>query len=286
MDIECNIQKASFDIEAAISGSNKINTDAGIQHVDIPKATWQDFISHFHKWKNFKILLSTAFSWFLLDVTFYGLNLNTSTILKAISFGSLPANGAQTVYDNLHNICIGHLILAAAGLIPSYLMSFLFIDLWGHKPIQLMGFTILTIFIMIMDIYIFQKSDVPGFGFNKFKDAGASSKAFVFLYCLANFFSNFGPNMMTFIFPGGVFPTCYHSTGHGISAASGKLGAIISQFSFTKLKDCGGTNKFVKHILKIFALFMLTGIFSTLLLLETKNRTLEELSNEDQDGFV
>lgn len=31
---------------------------------------------------------------------------------------------------------------------------------------------------------------------------------------------------------------------------------------------------------------MLTGIFSTLLLPETKGRTLEELSNEDQDGFV
>lgn len=31
---------------------------------------------------------------------------------------------------------------------------------------------------------------------------------------------------------------------------------------------------------------MLTGIGSTLLLPETKGRALEELSNEDQDGFV
>jgi MFS transporter, PHS family, inorganic phosphate transporter len=31
---------------------------------------------------------------------------------------------------------------------------------------------------------------------------------------------------------------------------------------------------------------MMTGIFSTLLLPETMGRTLEELSNEDQDGFV
>jgi len=38
--------------------------------------------------------------------------------------------------------------------------------------------------------------------------------------------------------------------------------------------------------LEIFALFMLTGIFSTLLLPETKGRSLEELSNEDQDTFV
>jgi len=31
---------------------------------------------------------------------------------------------------------------------------------------------------------------------------------------------------------------------------------------------------------------MLTGIGSTLLLPETKQRTLEEISNENQDGFI
>jgi hypothetical protein len=31
---------------------------------------------------------------------------------------------------------------------------------------------------------------------------------------------------------------------------------------------------------------MLTGIFSTLLIPETMGKTLEELSNEDQEGFV
>lgn len=38
--------------------------------------------------------------------------------------------------------------------------------------------------------------------------------------------------------------------------------------------------------LEIFAFFMLTGIFSTLLIDETNQRTLEDLSNEDQDGFI
>ena len=95
-----------------------------------------------------------------------------------------------------------------------------------------------------------------------------------------------GPNTTTFIIPGEAFPTRYRSTSHGISAASGKLGAIVAQVGFAQLKDIGGTNKFVPHILEIFALFMLTGIFSTLLLPETKGRTLEELSGEDQDDFV
>jgi len=31
---------------------------------------------------------------------------------------------------------------------------------------------------------------------------------------------------------------------------------------------------------------MMTGIFSTLLIPETKGKTLEDLSNEDQEGFI
>ena len=38
--------------------------------------------------------------------------------------------------------------------------------------------------------------------------------------------------------------------------------------------------------LEIFALFMATGVGSTLLVKETMNKTLEDLSNETQDGFV
>jgi len=35
-----------------------------------------------------------------------------------------------------------------------------------------------------------------------------------------------------------------------------------------------------------YAFFTFTGVFSTLLLPETKGRSLEELSNEDQQGFA
>jgi Sugar (and other) transporter len=56
--------------------------------------------------------------------------------------------------------------------------------------------------------------------------------AFVALYCLANFFANFGPNVTTFIVPGELFPTRYRCTAHGFAAACGKFGAIISQIIF------------------------------------------------------
>lgn len=38
--------------------------------------------------------------------------------------------------------------------------------------------------------------------------------------------------------------------------------------------------------MEILALFMLTGVFSTLLIPETKQRSLEDISNEDQEGYI
>ena len=128
--------------------------------------------------------------------------------------------------------------------------------------------------------------DGAGFGYDKLTASAEGRKAFVFLYCLTNFFSNFGPNCTVSIFPGESFPTRYRSSAFGIAAASGKVGAVVAQVGFARLKDIGGPNHFVKHILEIFALFMLTGVFSTLLIPETKDRSLEELSNESQDEFI
>jgi MFS transporter, PHS family, inorganic phosphate transporter len=159
-------------------------------------------------------------------------------VLTAIGFsGGGKTTGGTKAYLTLKNICVGNLILSAAGLIPGYYASFLLIDSWGRKPIQLMGFSLLTVIFVIM-----------GFGYDKLTATSGAQKAFVFLYCLADFFQNFGPNVTTFVVPGEAFPTRYRSTAHGISAASGKLGAIVAQVGFARLKDIGGTNKWVKHM--------------------------------------
>lgn len=50
---------------------------------------------------------------------------------------------------------------------------------------------------------------------------------FVILYGLTFFFANFGPNTTTFVIPSESFPTRARATCHGISAACGKLGAVI-----------------------------------------------------------
>lgn len=93
-----------------------------------------------------KVLIGTAWSWFALDIAFYGLGLNSSIVLTTIGFGSSATGTPQhKVWQNLHNVSVGNIILAVGGLIPGYWATFLLIDKVGRKPIQLMGFIMLTI---------------------------------------------------------------------------------------------------------------------------------------------
>jgi PHS family inorganic phosphate transporter-like MFS transporter len=233
----------------------------------IPKASWKDFIAHYKQWKFGKVLLGTAGSWFFLDVAYYGLSLNNSIILSAIGY-----SGGSNMYQVFYRTAVGNLILVCAGAIPGYWVSVATIDTLGRKPIQLMGFAILTILFIVI-----------GFAFNRLSD-----HALLALYVLAQFFFNFGPNSTTFIVPGECFPTRYRSTSHGLSAASGKIGAIVSQCVFGPLRTRGAAagatgnaaSPWLNHVMEIFALFTLCGLLTTFLIPETKRKTLEELAGE------
>jgi PHS family inorganic phosphate transporter-like MFS transporter len=173
------------------------------------------------------------------------------------------------VYEILYNTAVGNLIIICAGAIPGYWVTVALVDTVGRKPIQLMGFTILTILFCVM-----------GFGYHHI-----SGKGLLALYVLCQFFFNFGPNATTFIVPGECFPTRYRSSSHGISAASGKVGAIIAQALIGPLRTRGAPpgstdSPWLNHVLQIFALFMFLGIFTTLLIPETKRKTLEQLAGE------
>jgi PHS family inorganic phosphate transporter-like MFS transporter len=166
MDIDRNVAQAAQDVELFYqSGAyatlvpfqqhKKLNSfprqgrytrdeDAPIVRVDAPKATRRDFLNHFSKWENGKVLLGTSWSWFALDIAFYGLGLNSSIILQTIGFGA-PSKAAaakmghaKSVWLNLKNISVGNLILSAAGLIPGYYFAMAFVDTvcTGSPPVN------------------------------------------------------------------------------------------------------------------------------------------------------
>jgi MFS transporter, PHS family, inorganic phosphate transporter len=179
------------------------------------------------------------------------------------------ANSAfSNVYKQFYNTAVGNIIIVCAGAIPGYWVTVALVDTVGRKPIQLMGFTLLTILFCIF-----------GFAYYKISDHGLFA-----IYVLAQFFFNFGPNSTTFIVPGECFPTRYRSSSHGISAAAGKIGSIVAQALIGPLRTRGATSTnaspWINHVMEIFALFMLCGVFTTLLIPETKRKTLEQLAGE------
>ncbi|KZT56710.1 MFS general substrate transporter [Calocera cornea HHB12733] len=286
MDVERNVTAAARESERFMrtAGYRADRAEyAGAQLLELraeaPRMSWADFRAYFGQWRNGKILFGTAYSWFALDIAFYGLGFNSSIMLNKIGYGiqDVVCTDAPNacMYQTVWSISLGSVILAAAGLIPGFIASFLLIDVVGRRPLQLAGFALMTAILCAM-----------GFGYWALQRANAW---FVVLFCLANFCANGGPNTTTFVIPGEVFPTRYRSTAHGISAACGKFGAVIAQIIFSRLQDLGGapgSGNWIGHILEIFAFFMLTGCFSTLLLPETKRKSLEELSNENQENFI
>ncbi|EGV65556.1 hypothetical protein CANTEDRAFT_113175 [Yamadazyma tenuis ATCC 10573] len=231
-----------------------------------PKASLKDFFHHFGQWKYGRILLGTAGSWFMLDIAFYGLGLNTALILQTIGYAS-----NENIYLKLYNTAAGNLILICAGSLPGYWFSIALVDILGRRTIQFGSFLILTVLFCVI-----------GFAYHKLGDHGLLA-----LYVLSQFFQNFGANTTTFITPGEIFPTRYRSTAHGMSAASGKVGAIVAIVIANSLLNhgCSATNAncFLPHVMEIFALFMLIGFFLTFLVPETKRMTLEEICEKYHD---
>jgi len=144
---------------------------ANSDQLAVPKASWTDFFRHNRQWKYGKVLLGTTGSWFCLDIAYYGLSLNTGTVLAAIGYTTGP-----NVYEIFRKTAIGYVIITCAGAIPGYWTTVATVDTIGRKPIQLTSFVILTILFIIW-----------GFDYNNI-----SSKAMLGIYCICNYFFNFG----------------------------------------------------------------------------------------------
>jgi len=226
----------------------------------------ESFWSYWGQWRHGKVLLGTSLSWFFLDVAFYGLGLNQSAIVGALGYGTQKGDSP---FDTQWKSAIGNLLVALLGSVPGYWVTVFTVDRLGRKFIQLLGFSVLTICFLILStaFHPLVNNALP---------------AFIVIYTLAQFFFNFGPNTTTFVVPGEVFPTRWRTTAHGISAASGKAGAILAAQGFSVLKDIGGKNVFLPQLLGIFSAFMFAGLVSTFLIPETKGKSLEELGKEGE----
>lgn len=223
-------------------------------------------------------LLGTTTTWFLLDIAYYSQNLFQKDIFSAI--GWLPSAKSMNAMEEVFKIAKAQTLIALCGTVPGYWFTVFLIDKMGRFAIQLMGFCMMTIFMLALAI--------PYDHWAKGNHVG-----FVVLYSLTFFFANFGPNATTFIVPAEIFPARLRATCHGISAASGKSGAIVGAFGFLYLAQNQDKTKTdagyppgigMRNSLIVLAVINLLGALFTFLVPESKGKSLEEISGEDQQA--
>ncbi|HEY2506275.1 MAG TPA: MFS transporter, partial [Streptosporangiaceae bacterium] len=193
-------------------------------------------------------LAGTAGCWFLLDYAYYGNTISTPQIISLISPGSSTTG----------TIALELAIFVVAAL-PGYVLAIARIDRFGHRRLQLAGFVVMAACFAVIGL-------VPGMT--------TAVLPFLVAYGISYFFTEFGPNVTTFILPGELYPVSVRATGHGISAGIGKFGAFVGVFLFPVLQRSLG----LRGTLLLTAAAAVLGALLTLVLPEPAGRSLEEIS--------
>ncbi|KAI1064983.1 hypothetical protein LB507_000581 [Fusarium sp. FIESC RH6] len=161
-------------------------------------------------------LLATSGTWFCNDVFFYGNKLFQGQFIKVISPDS---NSIFTTWTwNLVNITVS---------LAGYYLASLLIDnkMYGRKMMQQVGF--FMCFLMFV---------IPAFKYDYYTSP-AGIHSFQAMYFISSFFNQFGPNSVTFLVAGEVFPTPIRATAHGFSACIGKSGALLASVLYNYIDD-------------------------------------------------
>jgi PHS family inorganic phosphate transporter-like MFS transporter len=197
-------------------------------------------------------LIGASAAWFLMDAAYYGNTVSSPLVLSALG-------GTSSL---LHKT-LTQLVVFAVFAAPGYAVAALTMDKLGRKTIQVLGFGMMAVmFALLAFIPNLEKMTIP----------------FLIIYGMSYFFTEFGPNATTFVYPSEIFPVRVRTTGHGIAAAMGKLGGFLGVFVFPFLMNWKG----LKGAESAAAIASILGLVVTVTMLpETKGKSLEEIENED-----
>ncbi|HZQ43136.1 MAG TPA: MFS transporter [Acidobacteriaceae bacterium] len=197
-------------------------------------------------------LIGASAAWFLMDAAYYGNTVSSPLVLSAL-------HGDHTLLRKTLTQLVVFVVFAA----PGYAVAVFTMDRLGRKVIQLLGFAVMTVTFALLAF-------IP--------NIEAMTMPFLLIYGLSFFFTEFGPNATTFVYPSEIFPVRVRTTGHGISAAMGKLGGFLGVFLFPFLMHWSG----LSGAEAAAAVASLIGFFVTARMLpETKGKSLEEIEREE-----
>jgi len=238
-----------------LAANAKVEDDEGrlvnAEHFDREKHSvsfWDGFYRLVQDNKLFVRLIGASAAWFLMDAAYYGNTVSSPLVLSA-----LDAN------HTLLQKTLSQLGVFAIFAVPGYAIAVLTMDKLGRKTIQALGFAMMAVAFAVLAL-------VPGLEH--------MATPFLVIYGFSFFFTEFGPNATTFVYPSEIFPVRVRSTGHGIAAAMGKLGGFLGVFLFPYLMNWKG----LLGAESAAAIASVFGLLATLVFLpETKGRSLEAI---------
>jgi MFS family permease len=195
-------------------------------------------------------LIGTAGAWFMYDIGAYGNSISQPRIVKMIE-----------PHASLAGIAAINLMIAVLAGLTGTLVCILVMDRIGRRLQQSIGLGVAGLALVLIGV-------APAIT--------ASVLPFALVFGLATFSLDFGPNAGTMVFAAESFPVSVRTTGHGISAGIGKVGAYIGALlSPVMLTDLG-----LQHTELIMGLVYIVAIGFTLLIPEPRGRSLDELSSQ------
>lgn len=169
-------------------------------------------------------MAATAGVWLIYDVVPYGTGLYSTKIFPA-------EPGLNSAYVVLYITLI---------TLPGYAGAVLLASRVRMKHLQLYGLFGMTVCFSLLAL-LHNKANRGGLGY---------LSIFAFQRCI----DAMGPGVATFTIPAQIFPTRIRATAHGISAAAGKLGAVIGTVIFPNLQAAAGLQAVMAFMALISAL--------------------------------
>ncbi len=179
--------------------------------------------------KHRRATILASVPWFLQDLATYGIGIFTPTILVTIL-------GHTNVHEQNLSGVIHNDMIAAKGaafldvlLLVGIIFAIFLADRLGRMRLQIFGFFGCAVGLLLA---AFSTHLAPGTGQTILIFAG---------FMLFNFMTNLGPNAMTYLIAGEVFPTKIRGSGAGFAASFAKIGAVATAFLFPVLLSEIGT---------------------------------------------
>ena len=178
--------------------------------------TAQDVLKQMkHHWRS---LVGTGVTWFLYDVAYYGTSIFSPLVLVEI-FGKAAS---------LVQICQRSILVNAMGL-PATLLTIYLLRTHGLRTLQFWGFFVMALAFAALGV-LYRLLSGP-------TSTAPQHQILLGIFCVIMFTLYFGPNVTTFVLPSEIYPREVRATFNGLSAAMGKLGAVVGTAMYQPLTD-------------------------------------------------